>query len=40
MKLDFKKTDLALSELGAQGWEIVTVNDDGGIANVYFKRAK
>ena len=40
MKLDFKKTDLALSELGAQGWEVIAVTDEGGIANFYLKRTK
>lgn len=40
MKLDFKKTESALSELGAQGWEVVAVNENNGIANVYLKRAK
>ena len=40
MKLDFKKTDVKLNELGSEGWEVINVNDEGGIANVYLKRAK
>ena len=40
MKLDFKKTEIALSDLGAQGWEVIAVTDDGGIANFYLKRSR
>ena len=40
MKLDFKKTDIALTELGAQGWEAYAVNEENGIANFYLKRAR
>jgi hypothetical protein len=39
-KLDFKKTDLTMNELGAQGWEAYALNEDNGIVNIYFKRQK
>jgi hypothetical protein len=40
MKLDFKKTAPALSELGAQGWEVVAINEESAVINVYLKRPK
>ena len=40
MQLDFKKTDVKLSELGAQGWEAYAVTEENGITNFYLKRAK